>query len=363
MEKIEYEKALDVLEIRNRVHGVLDHDWTIADVHRMHGVDFCFDQDAVYLYHAIPFLVVKRMQDKYNEGISDINITELGLGDDILQYVTSDALKVLKRSNDTGILLDKLDELLANGGVDLYYEGCTIRNLKAFVVLMTELKDYYAKHLPYSGFSNDNVQRQGEFLAAIETLVMDEYQVGMSIDEWLDEVGGNKAVFDWEARELLGRFAEAVNPMMKQGNCANGLKRTIEVSQDGITMEFMPSERRVPFTFFSRTNRAMEFTVHYEYEPDKFKIVNYSLGKQEDEPLKEVVRLYDWDGSSSARGLYTQVWNLTDGTYEVRNRDGNDVRSINMEDLETLLRELDQATQIAHSLTIKNMERKRDLEN
>ena len=183
-----------------------------------------WDNTSIYFsdsYYAIvkgkiPFEVDKIISEKYQK--EQYGIRPVGSNNSCNQVQFSDA-------NSLGIPEESKNDASKKEVKNTYIETYHIDSKEGLIILLTELKDYYAKKL---GLPETEVQRYNEILSTINARILMKINPTITTYDWMGEdeqycekfldtiVRDHNTPFEHEFREIIDQFDKTINPYINE---------------------------------------------------------------------------------------------------------------------------------------------------
>lgn len=336
-----------------------------------------WDNTSIYFsdsYYAIvkgkiPFEVDKIISEKYQK--EQYGIRPVGSNNSCNQVQFSDA-------NSLGIPEESKNDASKKEVKNTYIETYHIDSKEGLIILLTELKDYYAKKL---GLPETEVQRYNEILSTINARILMKINPTITTYDWMGEdeqycekfldtiVRDHNTPFEHEFREIIDQFDKTINPYINEDielDSIENYSQKLDISAssynslDGMyrenccTMVIKAKDGTGKVRYYRKPHG---FTYHlmYTFGPQEYlDVLHYftTIGDKETDIGEHIYISYSGENSKQKIDLrYNITKGLSGETYK-------DKTPITTEQKVFVYNELVKATNLASRITIDNMQKK-----
>ncbi len=336
-----------------------------------------WDNTSIYFsdsYYAIvkgkiPFEVDKIISEKYQK--EQYGIRPVGSNNSCNQVQFSDA-------NSLGIPEESKNDASKKEVKNTYIETYHIDSKEGLIILLTELKDYYAKKL---GLPETEVQRYNEILSTINARILMKINPTITTYDWMGEdeqycekfldtiVRDHNTPFEHEFREIIDQFDKTINPYINEDielDSIENYSQKLDISAssynslDGMyrenccTMVIKAKDGTGKVRYYRKPHG---FTYHlmYTFGPQEYlDVLHYftTIGDKETDIGEHIYISYSGENSKQKIDLrYNITKGLSGETYK-------DKTPITTEQKFFVYNELVKATNLASRITIDNMQKK-----
>ena len=336
-----------------------------------------WDNTSIYFsdsYYAIvkgkiPFEVDKIISEKYQK--EQYGIRPVGSNNSCNQVQFSDA-------NSLGIPEESKNDASKKEVKNTYIETYHIDSKEGLIILLTELKDYYAKKL---GLPETEVQRYNEILSTINARILMKINPTITTYDWMGEdeqycekfldtiVRDHNTPFEHEFREIIDQFDKTINPYINEDielDSIENYSQKLDISassynslagmyrENCCTMVIKAKDGTGKARYYRKPHG---FTYHlmYTFGPQEYlDVLHYftTIGDKETDIGEHIYISYSGENSKQKIDLrYNITKGLSGETYK-------DKTPITTEQKVFVYNELVKATNLASRITIDNMQKK-----
>ena len=336
-----------------------------------------WDNTSIYFsdsYYAIvkgkiPFEVDKIISEKYQK--EQYGIRPVGSNNSCNQVQFSDA-------NSLGIPEESKNDASKKEVKNTYIETYHIDSKEGLIILLTELKDYYAKKL---GLPETEVQRYNEILSTINARILMKINPTITTYDWMGEdeqycekfldtiVRDHNTPFEHEFREIIDQFDKTINPYINEDielDSIENYSQKLDISassynslagmyrENCCTMVIKAKDGTGKVRYYRKPHG---FTYHlmYTFGPQEYlDVLHYftTIGDKETDIGEHIYISYSGENSKQKIDLrYNITKGLSGETYK-------DKTPITTEQKVFVYNELVKATNLASRITIDNMQKK-----
>ena len=336
-----------------------------------------WDNTSIYFsdsYYAIvkgkiPFEVDKIISEKYQK--EQYGIRPVGSNNSCNLVQFSD-------TNSLGITEESKNDASKKEAKNTYIETYHIDSKEGLIILLTELKDYYAKKL---GLPETEVQRYNEILSTINARILMKINPTITTYDWMGEdeqycekfldtiVRDHNTPFEHEFREIIDQFDKTINPYINEDielDSIENYSQKLDISAssynslDGMyrenccTMVIKAKDGTGKVRYYRKPHG---FTYHlmYTFGPQEYlDVLHYftTIGDKETDIGEHIYISYSGENSKQKIDLrYNITKGLSGETYK-------DKTPITTEQKVFVYNELVKATNLASRITIDNMQKK-----
>ena len=336
-----------------------------------------WDNTSIYFsdsYYAIvkgkiPFEVDKIISEKYQK--EQCGIRSVGSNNSCNQVQFSD-------TNSLGIPEESKNDASKKEGKNTYIETYHIDSKEGLIILLTELKDYYARKL---GLPETEVQRYNEILSTINARILMKINPTITTYDWMGEdeqycekfldtiVRDHNTPFEHEFREIIDQFDKTINPYINEDielDSIENYSQKLDISAssynslDGMyrenccTMVIKAKDGTGKVRYY-RKPHGFAYHLMYTFGPQEYlDVLHYftTIGDKETDIGEHIYISYSGENSKQKIDLrYNITKGLSGETYK-------DKTPITTEQKVFVYNELVKATNLASRITIDNMQKK-----
>lgn len=336
-----------------------------------------WDNTSIYFsdsYYAIvkgkiPFEVDKIISEKYQK--EQYGIRPVGSNNSCNLVQFSD-------TNSLGITEESKNDASKKEAKNTYIETYHIDSKEGLIILLTELKDYYARKL---GLPETEVQRYNKILSTINARILMKINPTITTYDWMGEdeqycekfldtiVRDHNTPFEHEFREIIDQFDKTINPYINEDielDSIENYSQKLDISAssynslDGMyrenccTMVIKAKDGTGKVRYYRKPHG---FTYHLMYTfglQEYLDVLHYftTIGDKETDIGEHIYISYSGENSKQKIDLrYNITKGLSGETYK-------DKTPITTEQKVFVYNELVKATNLASRITIDNMQKK-----
>lgn len=370
MNRLEFNEVLKEFDIDNSLIDTTGRYNSNEESHSWDNTSIYFS-DSYYaiVKGRIPFEVDKIISEKYQK--EQYGIRPVGSNNSCNQVQFPDA-------NSLAIPEESKNDASKKEAKNTYIETYHIDSKEGLIILLTELKDYYARKL---GLPETEVQRYNEILSTINARILMKINPTITTYDWMGEdeqycekfldtiVRDHNTPFEHEFREAIDQFDKTINPYINEDielDSIENYSQKLDISAssynslDGMyrenccTMVIKAKDGTGKVRYYRKPHG---FTYHlmYTFGPQEYlDVLHYftTIGDKETDIGEHIYISYSGENSKQKIDLrYNITKGLSGETYE-------DKTPITTEQKVFVYNELVKATNLASRITIDNMQKK-----
>ena len=380
MNRLEFNEVMHVVGIDNPITTKMTMASSVGSekVHRWQNIDINFSGSYYAVINGkIPLEVASIIYEKYpnnpyeirvNGGCSDWNPEKYAV-DDKYENVMDEIVKLNLPTNE---YLTKFKN--ARKSEDKYIQTYHIDTKEGLVILLTEMKDYYARK---AGLPETEAKRFDELMNTINSEILKKVNPTITAYEWMQEdkennkifletiSKGTKNSFGKEFRRVIDAFDKTINPFTNKdieldeiGNYLQKVSITASIynlenekKRDNCGYVYIKDLETKNHVYHYRTPNGFIYSLQCMFNGQYLEVYHYYATEYSDENDNgEIIAIsYHGDKNLDIRLNLTKC--LAGTTY-------GEKTPVSKNQVELVYNELLAAIEIASSITIKNMAKK-----
>lgn len=370
MNRLEFNEVLKEFDIDNNLIATTGRYNSDEELHFWDNTSIYFS-DSYYaiVKGKIPFEVDKIISEKYQKEQCGIRSVGSNNSCNLVQFSDTNSLGIPEESKN-----DASKKEVKNTYIETYH----IDSKEGLIILLTELKDYYARKL---GLPETEVQRYNEILSTINARILMKINPTITTYDWMGEdeqycekfldavVRDHNTSFGHEFREIIDQFDKTINPYINEDIELDSIKNySLKVninassynSLDGMyrenccTMVIKAKDGAGEVRYY-REPHGFTYRLMYTFGPKEcLDVLHYftAIGDKESDIGEHIYISYYGENPKQEIDLR---YNITQGLFGETYKDKT---PITPEQRIFVYNELVKATNLASTITIDNMQKK-----